>query len=441
MHTLSALKSGQLIGQQRVKISCGLDAFPDELFGLVDTLEVLDLSGNQLSYLPDDFSRFTKLRILFLSDNRFKVLPAVLSECLNLNMIAFKANQLSEISEGALPTDIRWLILTDNKLETLPASMGQHKQLQKLMLAGNRLRALPAEMKQCRNLELLRVSANQIAELPEWLLHLPKLSWLAFAGNPCTNHTRSDHTLAEIHWDELQLEHQLGEGASGIISKASWQDNIDIAVKEFKGDVTSDGYPADEMAASMAAGKHDHLVEVIGKLKGHPEQKDGLLLSLIADDFNNLAGPPCLDSCTRDTYAEDASFSLIELLSIIDAIASAAAHLHADGIAHGDLYGHNILINDDAHCLLGDFGAATLYKDMDLKVSHAIERLEVRAFACLLEELLHRVKVDEQTAHADGIDKLQKLQQSCFSENINQRPGFAEIHQLIISIEPNITKI
>ncbi len=441
MHTLSALKSGQLLGQQRVKISCGLDVFPKELFGLVDSLEVLDLSGNQLSRLPDDFGRFTRLRILFLSDNNFQVLPSVLSQCPDLNMIGFKANQISEVPEDALPTDIRWLILTDNKLEALPASMGQYTQLQKLMLAGNRLTALPAEMKKCRNLELLRVSANQIAELPEWLFNLPKLSWLAFAGNPCTNHTHSDHTLAEIHWDELQLEHQLGEGASGIISKASWQDNIDIAVKEFKGDVTSDGYPADEMAASMAAGKHDHLVEVIGKLKGHPEQKDGLLLSLIADDFNNLAGPPCLDSCTRDTYAKDARFSLIELLKITDAIASAAAHLHEDGIAHGDLYGHNILINDEAHCLLGDFGAATLYKDMDPKVSHAIERLEVRAFACLLEELLHRVKVDEQTSHADGMDKLQKLQRTCFSENIDQRPGFAEIHQLIISIESNISKI
>jgi len=438
MHSLSALKSGQLIGEQGVKISCGLDLFPEELFALADHLEALDLSGNQLSSLPDDFGRFRKLRILFLSDNKFQVLPSVLSECPELNMIGFKANQISRIPENSLPVHIRWLILTDNQVESLPASIGQCSKLQKLMLAGNKLTTLPVEMKRCRNLELLRVSANRLEVMPEWLVKLPKLSWLAFAGNPCVNHTVSDHTLAEIHWDELQLEHQLGEGASGIISKAYWRDNGGVAVKAFKGEVTSDGYPADEMAASMAAGKHDHLIEVLGRLTGHPEQKDGLLLSLIADDFNNLAGPPSLDSCTRDTYADDAAFSLIEVLNITGAIASAAAHLHEDGIAHGDLYGHNILINDDAHCLLGDFGAATLYKDMDASLSHAIERLEVRAFGCLMEELLQRINIDELATQTEIFAKLQQLEQRCLSEHIKQRPGFIEIHQCLVSLKSKL---
>jgi len=435
MFTLSDLKSGQLSGEKYVKMSCGLTEFPDELFDLADSLETLDLSGNRLSSLPDDFGRFAKLRILFLSNNHFQVLPAAVSTCPALSMIGFKANHIREIPEGALPENLRWLILTDNRLEKLPASIGRLGQLQKLMLAGNRLKTLPPEMQQCGSLELLRISANRLETLPEWLVQLPRLSWLAFAGNPCTNRTHSDHTLAAIHWDELELEHQLGEGASGIISKAFWQDNFDIAVKEFKGEVTSDGFPADEMEASIAAGKHDHLIEVIGQLTGHPEQKSGLLLSLIADDFKNLAGPPCLDSCTRDTYAEDSAFSLSQLLSITDAIASAAAHLHKEGITHGDLYGHNILINDDAHCLLGDFGAATLYKAMDPKLSHAIERIEVRAFGCLLEELLHRITSDSVSEDAAVVDKLLQLKQRCLAENTKQRPGFSDIHQTILGLK------
>jgi hypothetical protein len=35
--------------------------FPKELFDLADSLELLDLSGNQLSALPNDFGRFIKL--------------------------------------------------------------------------------------------------------------------------------------------------------------------------------------------------------------------------------------------------------------------------------------------------------------------------------------------------------------------------------------------
>ncbi|MDX8384110.1 MAG: leucine-rich repeat domain-containing protein, partial [Ghiorsea sp.] len=69
MFNIADLQSGKLHGEKRVAISCGLTEFPVELFELVDSLEILDLSGNQLSSLPDDLGRFTKLRILFLSDN------------------------------------------------------------------------------------------------------------------------------------------------------------------------------------------------------------------------------------------------------------------------------------------------------------------------------------------------------------------------------------
>jgi len=65
MFSLSDLKFGVLHGEKRVNISCALTEFPVELFELADSLEILDLSGNQLSSLPDDFSRFTQLRILF----------------------------------------------------------------------------------------------------------------------------------------------------------------------------------------------------------------------------------------------------------------------------------------------------------------------------------------------------------------------------------------
>ena len=52
------------------------------------------------------------------------------------------------------------------------------------MLAGNRLQALPAELAACRALELVRISANRLEALPDWLPALPRLAWLAFAGNP-----------------------------------------------------------------------------------------------------------------------------------------------------------------------------------------------------------------------------------------------------------------
>tara|TARA_B110000211_G_C13950811_1_gene496101 strand:+ start:68 stop:262 length:195 start_codon:yes stop_codon:yes gene_type:complete len=60
--------------------------------------------------------------------------------------------------------------------------------------------------------------------------------------------------------------------------------------------------------------------------------------------------------------------------------------LHSKEINHGDLYHHNILIDKSADCLLGDFGAATFY-NVDSAVAPLIERMEVRAFGCLVEDV------------------------------------------------------
>ncbi|MEJ7659479.1 MAG: hypothetical protein WKG07_07585 [Hymenobacter sp.] len=56
------------------------------------------------------------------------------------SMAGFKANRIRTLPPRPRCTPaLRWLILTDNQLEALPAEIGQCGQLQKLMLAGNRL--------------------------------------------------------------------------------------------------------------------------------------------------------------------------------------------------------------------------------------------------------------------------------------------------------------
>ena len=75
MQTLEQLKSGQLNGVKRLQLVEELTSFPTEIFELAETLEVLDLSHNQLSELPSDFGRLKKLKILFLSFNKFTHLP------------------------------------------------------------------------------------------------------------------------------------------------------------------------------------------------------------------------------------------------------------------------------------------------------------------------------------------------------------------------------
>ncbi len=436
METIDLLRSGQLQGMNRLDLAASLTEFPIEIFELADSLEILNLSDNNLRSLPADLGRLHQLKIIFLSNNDFEEVPEVLADCPNLSMVGFKSNKIRVLAENILPVGVRWLILTNNKLERLPKSIGQLQSLQKLMLAGNQLRSLPDEMAACQNLELIRLAANRLESLPTWLFTLPRLSWLAYAGNPgCI--TNLSPTVPTIPWADLTLADTLGEGASGIISQGLWESPTQpptaVAIKIFKGAMTSDGAPADEMNACLAAGGHPHLVGALGKIGDRPDDRSGLILSLIPPDYRNLGNPPSLDSCTRDTYAAGTSFPVATILRIAIGIASAAAHLHAQGIMHGDLYAHNILVNENGHSLLGDFGAASSYNLNDA-AGAVLERLEVRAFGCLLEDLLDRSDVPNSKAEKLALTQLNQLKQDCLHPIPAARPLFIEIDRILAEI-------
>lgn len=416
MHTLSDLKAGKLKGLTRLRLSEELTSFPSEVFELAGTLEILDLSHNRLSELPD-LSRLKKLKIAFFSFNLFTKLPAAFKNCENLYMLGFKANQIEQFDEEILPLGISWLILTDNKIEALPRSMGELSRLRKFPVAGNQLTTLPQEMSQCRNLELIRLSANRLTEIPDWLLQLPKLSWLAFSGNPCS--VTPDAVLDEVAYESLEMSELLGEGASGQIYKGyDKSSEAEVAVKLFKGAVTSDGYAHDEMNAYMSTGEHPHLISVHAKIKG--TEPLGLVLELIPSHYENLGLAPDFETCTRDTFAEGTRFELETIYSVARAMVSASEHLHARGLMHGDLYAHNILINtEDQHCYFGDFGAASFY-DVN---NRGFEKIEVRAFGCLLDDLLMHCKDDASEEYR----YIQELSQRCMDEDVERRPLFKEI--------------
>ena len=416
---------------RRLKLSCGLSEFPSEIFDLADSLEILDLSGNALSMLPDDLPRLYKLRIIFCSDNLFTTLPAVLGSCRELSMIGFKANRIRHVPAAALPPKLRWLTLTDNCIEVLPDELGQCGQLQKLMLAGNCLSHLPASLADCHRLELVRIAANRFTALPAVLLSLPRLGWLAYAGNPFTQAQElaalADAATAGVAWTRLELAQQLGEGASGVIYQARLDGQDAVAVKVFKGAMTSDGLPRSEMAACVSAGAHAGLIPILGTLDAHPQQAMGLVMPLIDAAFRNLAGPPSLQSCTRDVYAEDLRFSTQQALAIAHGIASAVSQLHARGIVHGDLYAHNILHADAGACLLGDFGAASMFVPGSPEGA-LLQGIEARAFGVLLGELI---------GHAElPLPALQAVMDACMQEEPLRRPPFDVIERALRDLLP-----
>ena len=391
MHTLEQLKSGQLNGIKRLQLSEGLTEFPLEIIELADSLEILDLSGNQLSDLPEELSQLANLRIIFASNNLFTHLPDVLGLLPKLEMVGFKSNQIKTVSEQSLPAQLRWLILTDNAIEVLPHSLGERPRLQKLALAGNKIQVLPESMENLSNLELVRLSANQLTEFPEFLIKLPKLAWLAFAGNPFCKHPSSLDSVPAVSSQCYSLNQVLGQGASGVISHANWLNrNFDfpqeVAVKVFKGEVTSDGYPHDELEACLQAGQHSNLVKSIAQVD--EDNYLALVMELIPSNYYNLGLPPTLASCTRDTFNEGFELSIAKINSITEQMIDVFEHLHANKVCHGDLYAHNTLVNEQGQMIFGDFGAATIYGYLTEEQQQGIRRIEARALKYFIEDLL-----------------------------------------------------
>ena len=396
MHTIEDLRRGHLAGATHVRlVNLGLDAFPPELFALADTLEILDLSGNRLTALPDDLHRLHKLRILFCSNNPFTELPAALGRCAQLEMVGFKACHIADVPGASLPPRLRWLILTDNALTGLPAELGQRPRLQKLMLSCNQLTTLP-DLRGCPALELLRIASNRFAQVPPQLLALPALAWPALAGNPLSAAAETAALAAAdagaLHYDTLEVGDLLGEGASGHIHAAvHCGSGQPLALKVFKAASTSDGTPQSELAAGLAAGRHRHLLTPLARVDGHPDGRLATALPLLPAGYRPLAGPPSFASCTRDVYADDLRIPAPLAERLLAGIDAAVAQLHARGVLHGDLYAHNVLWNPDSgDALLSDFGAALLLDGLPAAQAGQLLAIERRALAILHAEIRAR---------------------------------------------------
>ncbi|MFM2054261.1 MAG: hypothetical protein RL456_2298 [Pseudomonadota bacterium] len=419
-------------GGRRVRLRPGQTELPREVFDHAATLEVLDLAGSHLTSLPGDLPRLARMRVIFGSGNPFEALPPVLGECAALEMVGFRGCGMEAVDGAALPPRLRWLTLTDNRLRHLPDALARRPALRKLMLAGNALERLP-DLGGCGALELIRLSSNRLSTVPGWLPEHPALAWVALGGNHDFHnvvHSLSMRMSTDIPWEELEEGDILGSGASGVVHSSLWTTRGPdgtprrhaVAIKWFRGAITSDGLPEAETAAALAAGQHPGLLTPLGRVRRPHDGAQGLVLPRLGPSFRPLADPPSLASCTRDVYAPQLAMPASRAARLAATVASAMAHLHRRGLVHGDLYAHNLHWDGADGIVLGDFGAAHA-RPADGRQAEALERLEVRAFGVLLDELAARCEDAADPAAA----MLQALARRCAQPPVRERPGFDEL--------------
>eukprot|EP00177_Eucheuma_denticulatum_P008486 GFKZ01015437.1.p1 GENE.GFKZ01015437.1~~GFKZ01015437.1.p1 ORF type:complete len:434 (-),score=53.45 GFKZ01015437.1:37-1338(-) len=375
------------------------------------SLRLINLANNHLSSLPEFLSLLPNLRILFLLANNFTCLPPILSRLTSLTMLSFKSNRLSGTLHGTLlPPNISWLILTSNQITALADDVPYAcRHVRKLMLSNNNLCSLPPTFAhQMTSLELLRLANNQFDTFPMQLLSIPSLTWLSLAGNPCTNppishpsQLPSKYLINDIHREyDVDWKHPFGGGTSGTAFPGIQRhDGQKVAVKQFKAMKGSDGKALDEIAVSLAAAGVPGIVQAVGFWAQESEDGQvvelGLVTELVGGGAKCIAGPPSFESCTRSVYDEGKSLDAKSATRIVEVVGKAVQGLLDTGIAHGDVYGHNVMVGghgEEVTVVLGDLGAAWWVPPEVREGVRKIEERAVMVFRGEIEGLVERTK-------------------------------------------------
>ncbi|XP_028267217.1 vasorin b [Parambassis ranga] len=178
-----------------------LTELPDRVFEPLTSLRNLDLSSNQITHISEEsFQSMTLLERLYLYSNHIKTIhPAAFNGLEHLLELKLQGNQLASLPALSMPR-LLLLDLRFNALPTLGPSDLQTPNLESLKLGGVGLISLNDELiSNLKNLHELDISGNQLKTFPSVLKETQGLIHLSLAGNPMGPLTVQDlQSLGEL---------------------------------------------------------------------------------------------------------------------------------------------------------------------------------------------------------------------------------------------------
>ncbi|KAM7406766.1 hypothetical protein PAMA_002809 [Pampus argenteus] len=139
---------------------------------LTDTVEA-DLSKNRLSDVPAEVCHLVALETLNLYHNCIRTIPDSIISLQSLTSLNLSRNQLGSLPACLCSLPLRVLNASNNKLVSLPETIGQLHSLMELDISCNEITALPRHIGRLIALRELNVRRNLLCVLPEDLADLP----------------------------------------------------------------------------------------------------------------------------------------------------------------------------------------------------------------------------------------------------------------------------
>ena len=160
-----------------------LTKLPDGLKNL-NQLKTLLLSGNKLDELPGDVCQLKTLTTLDVAYNKIKTVPETISNLNHLTTLNLGFNELVELSKEVFKLKkLTTLDIRSNPIKTIPKEITNLNQLSTLWMANTMQRELPSFICQLKKLANLDVSCNEMTRLPDNFSKLSQLRTLNLSTN------------------------------------------------------------------------------------------------------------------------------------------------------------------------------------------------------------------------------------------------------------------
>lgn len=141
------------------------------------------MASSYVTFVISDAHR-KKSTSLILSGNKLISLPSELFELKNLTSLDISENQLISLpSRISTLNNLKILYAYRNQLSYLPSEIFELNNLTELYLSENQLTSLPSEISKLKNLKKLDISSNKLNILPSEFSELKNLTYLDISRN------------------------------------------------------------------------------------------------------------------------------------------------------------------------------------------------------------------------------------------------------------------